>query len=200
MKRGPHPTKERLINVTVELLDGERPDKVHVDEVLLTSGISKGSLYHHFEDFGDLIEAAHVRRFSVSVDESIDMISRLLRSVETKEDLVNGLRQVTRATQSPMNSRNRIERARVLGMAGSNPRFRAVLGIEQERLTISLRELFEIAQGRGWMSSDFDPHAAAVLVQAYTWGTVIDDISPTHMNRENWVVLIDRIIDCVFVR
>jgi len=78
--------------VTASLMDGERPDKVHIDEVILESGISKGSLYHHFQDFSDLIEAALIRRFSIHVDRNIEMIERLLVNSSNKEDFIEGLK------------------------------------------------------------------------------------------------------------
>lgn len=199
MPRTPHPTRERLIEVTMTLLDGERPDKIHVDEVLLLSGISKGSLYHHFNDFSDLIEEALVRRFSTYVDQSIYVLTELVHSAKSKEELIAGLKKVTRQTQDPSRFANRFERARALGMAGSNDRFRVALAMEQDRITSALEDLFRESQNRGWMSSDFDPRAGAVLIQAYTLGQVINDVATVKYDNDAWVELIDRIIEKAFV-
>ena len=49
-----HPTKSLLISTTVKLLGTRLPGEIAVDEILDASGISKGSLYHHFEDLGEL--------------------------------------------------------------------------------------------------------------------------------------------------
>jgi AcrR family transcriptional regulator len=198
MVRSPHPTKERLISVTMSMMDGERPDKVHIDEVLLESGISKGSLYHHFSDFSELIEAALIRRFSILVDGSIGMIEKVVHDSKSKEEFFDGLRLVTRATQDPALSANRFERARALGMAGSNLRFRSALAVEQDRLTSALEDLFRESQHRGWMSTQFNPRAAAVMIQAYTLGQVINDVSDAKYNNDDWVALIDSILDQVF--
>jgi AcrR family transcriptional regulator len=198
MTRSPHPTKERLISVTMSMMDGDRPDKVHIDEVLLESGISKGSLYHHFNDFSELIEAALIRRFSTLVDASIGLIEKVVHDSKSKEEFISGLRLVTRATQNPDLSANRFERARALGMAGSNLRFRSALAVEQDRLTSSLEDLFRESQNRGWLSTQFNPHAGAVMIQAYTLGQVINDVSETKYNNDDWVALIDLILDKVF--
>jgi AcrR family transcriptional regulator len=198
MTRSPHPTKERLISVTMSMMDGDRPDKVHIDEVLLESGISKGSLYHHFNDFSELIEAALIRRFSTLVDASIGLIEKVVHDSKSKEEFISGLRLVTRATQNPDLSANRFERSRALGMAGSNLRFRSALAVEQDRLTSSLEDLFRESQNRGWLSTQFNPHAGAVMIQAYTLGQVINDVSETKYNNDDWVALIDLILDKVF--
>ena len=55
-----HPTKAVLVRTVVELLDTQMPSEIHADNVLEISGISKGSLYHHFEDLGELVETAQV--------------------------------------------------------------------------------------------------------------------------------------------
>ena len=198
MPRTPHPTRERLIEVTMSMLDGDHPDKIHVDEVLLVSGISKGSLYHHFNDFGDLIEEALVRRFTLFVDQSIAVITQLMNAATTKEEFVAGLKKVTRLTQDPARYANRFERARALGMAGNNDRFRNGLAQEQDRITAALEDLFRESQNRGWMVPDFDPRAAAVLIQAYTLGQVINDVATVQYDNDSWIALIARILDRVF--
>ena len=80
-----HPTKEALINVVLDLLKTESLVEVHSEEVLHKSGISKGSMYHHFEDFQDLLEQAQVRRYGAFVDRSIVSIAHLL-VIKDKEE------------------------------------------------------------------------------------------------------------------
>ncbi len=180
-------------------MDGDRPDKVHIDEVLLESGISKGSLYHHFNDFSELIEAAMIFRFSILVNESIDLIKKILMDSQSKEEFIDAMRLYARATQTPDGSANRFERARALGMAGSNLRFRSALAVEQDRLTSALEELFRESQHRGWLSTQFNPRAGAVLMQAYWLGQVINDVSDTAGNSDDWVALIDLVLDRAFI-
>ena len=57
-----HPTKRALITTVLEQLKTLKPSEITSESVLDKSGISKGSLYHHFEDFDDLIETAQVIR------------------------------------------------------------------------------------------------------------------------------------------
>jgi len=182
----------------MSMMNRDRPDKVHIDEVLLESGISKGSLYHHFNDFSELIEAAMIRRFSILVDASIGLIEKVVHESKSKEEFLDGLRIVTRATQDPVLSVNRFERARALGMAGSNLRFRSALAVEQDRLTSALEDLFRESQNRGWLSTRFSPRAGAVMIQAYTLGQLINDVSDTQFNNDDWITLIDLMLDKVF--
>jgi AcrR family transcriptional regulator len=198
MRSSIHPTKERLILTTVELMGGEHPDKVHVDQVLAISGISKGSLYHHFEDFSELIESALIYRFSANVDRNIDAITNLVTSVNNREDFFRGLGQITAMTQGPELAPIRFERVRALGIAGNSDRFRVKLGAEQQRVTDALTDLFREAQSKGWLNGEFDPRAAAVFIQAYTLGKVVDDVTPEPMDHEAWIALIGKVAEKVF--
>jgi AcrR family transcriptional regulator len=105
-----HPTRERLIDTMISLLDQKAPDHISVDEVLNVSGISKGSLYHHFEDFSDLLEMAYLRRFAAFVDESSESITEVIATSTTRDEMLNRMGEITRRTQSPDLASLRLER------------------------------------------------------------------------------------------
>jgi AcrR family transcriptional regulator len=194
-----HPTKALLISTTVKLLDTKLPNEIAVDEILETSGISKGSLYHHFEDLSELLEVAQVERYAAWVDRSVEALVGLLAKVKTREDIVAGLKLVTRFTQDTKYSKTRFQRARAIASAEHNPRFRKLLADEQKRLTDALIDLINEARNKGLYASDFDAHAGAVLVQAYTLGMIVDDFVDEQMDPEAWYALIDKVVDKVFL-
>ena len=194
-----HPTKALLISTTVKLLDTKLPNEIAVDEILETSGISKGSLYHHFEDLSELLEVAQVERYAAWVDRSVEALVGMLSKVKTREDIVAGLKLVTRFTQDTKYSKTRFQRARAIAAAEHNPRFRKLLADEQKRLTDALIDLINEARNKGLYASDFDAHAGAVLVQAYTLGMIVDDFVDQRMDPEAWYDLIDKVVDKVFL-
>lgn len=179
---------------TVELLDSEHPDRIGQELVLQVSGVSKGSMYHHFEDFPAVVEAALVYRFHRSVDENIDVIHKALDTAATHDQFQDRMIELTRQTQHRDRAPFRFERARALGRAGYSERFRATLGAEQQRLTDAFTDLFTRAQAKGWVRSDLDPRAIAVLIQAYTLGKVVDDIVERPMDDDAWVSLIEHLL------
>lgn len=73
-----HPTKVALLATAISLLDEQSPESITVGDVLTESGISSGSLYHHFGDLDNLIESAMVVRFARGVDWSIDVLRNAL--------------------------------------------------------------------------------------------------------------------------
>lgn len=193
-----HPTRAKLLTTVIELLDEHLPEELSSDMVLKHSGISRGSLYHHFEDFADLMESALTGLFAQAVDENIAMMRGLIDNANSRADVLAGIEKFNRHTQSPENRDQRFSRVRLLGLAYRNPRLTAKLAAEQDRLTQAYADLFRLAQQNGWMTDDFDPQAAAVLIQAYTLGRVVDDVSTRQVDADAWNSLIMRIVTRVF--
>jgi AcrR family transcriptional regulator len=183
-----HPTKARLIETTAALLEDQFPHAIQVDEILEKSGISKGSLYHHFEDLGELLEAAQVARYAVWVDRSITLITPILSGAKNRDDIINGLRRATIYTQSEDYRATRFQRARTLANSETSLRFQRALGLEQERLTAALEDLVQEAKNKGLFKAELDARAVAVFIQSYTLGKIVDDIVPNKdsNSQENW--------------
>jgi AcrR family transcriptional regulator len=194
-----HPTAERLVSTVVVLLDAKDPSKILVDEVLTKSGVSKGSLYHHFADFSDLIEAAMIVRFASTVDASIGAITRVVTTATSAQEVLAGLERVTDETQGPATAAYRAERIRSLALATTNERFRAALGVEQRRLTESVADIVREGQLKGWIRPHLDPQVVAVFIQAYTLGQIVDDIADIPMDAAAWNALVDDVARQIFV-
>ena len=193
-----HPTKRLLLETVIKLLDTKKPEEILSDEVLQISGISKGSMYYHYKDWYEIVEDAICERFGWYVDRSVELCQSALLTAKTRDDLVKQLKEVTRATQKPEQYETRLARVRAIAMAGRSERMRKKLGEVQERLTQALEDLFREAKERGWTDSNLEPRAVAVLVQAYTFGHIVDDFTPEHMNTEAWYKLIDDVVERVF--
>jgi AcrR family transcriptional regulator len=193
--RGPHPTKTKLRDAVVAMMIETPPDEIHSEVVLQETGISRGSLYHHYEDFTELLEDAMLYRFSAGVKASTGAIQNIVANSADQEEFLSLLKGVTRATQDRSLADTRFDRARMLAMAQHNLRFRAKLAEVQDRLTDALTECFAQAQDKGWLNRDFDPRTGAIFIQAYTLGKLVDDISAHPMDDRDWENLITLIAD-----
>ena len=181
-----HPTKTRLIETTAEILETKFPEDIAVDEILEKSGISKGSLYHHFEDLGELLEAAQVQRYAAWVDRSIGLIVPVLSNAKNRDDIIEGLRVLTQYTQSEEYRVVRFSRARTLANSETSPRFQKALGIEQDRLTAALEDLVAEAKNKGVFREHLNARVIAVFIQSYTLGKIVDDIVPSPVAQQDW--------------
>jgi AcrR family transcriptional regulator len=195
-----HPTKAKLVEATSKLL--RTVDRAHLtsDMILEESGISKGSLYHHFQDLEELIEAALIQRYARWVDVSIESMTQLLTSATSSDDIFVGLQEVTKRTQSEEYKPERQNRIDVLSRAGGSARFGKLLGEEQQRLTDALTDLIREAQERGFYKREVDARAIAVFIQAYTVGKIVDDFNVNKVDPDAWTNLINAIIKNVFIK
>ena len=171
-----------------------RPDEIQVEALLLKANVSKGSLYHHFEDFSELLEAAMVMKFAVGVDRDIEMLTQLLVSSSDKESLLNGLHLVTEYSHLPESRTRRFERARILSKSQGKPRLMELLSVEQQRLTDELTDLIYEGQNKGWLSSEIDARSTAVFIQAFTLGRIVNDVTENGFEQDRWTELIDRVV------
>jgi len=196
--RADHPTKVALLECVAQLLDSHQSEEITVDLVCRTSGVALGSLYHHFKDLPNLIDQALIYRFARYVDRSIQWLSEALNSSNTAEEFFEGLKRVTRGTQTPELAQIRRERAGTLYRSGTHSAFAQELGQEQQRLTDEIANVVSGGQSKGWVNPNLDARAAAVLIQAYSLGRIVDDITPNPMDNNKWIDLIDLLADRVF--
>ena len=194
-KRNLHPTKEELIQTVVVLLEGTTLDQITSEQVLAISGISRGSLYHHFKDFSELLELAQVRRFSEYVDNATEVLSTVIDSCNSHEELIARIYETTQYFQAEDLAQARLERLTAISKVPNNSRMASALGKEQERLTEALADLYKDILARGWGNPHIQPRTASVALQALTVGRAVDDFTPNRVNQENWVDMISMIIE-----
>lgn len=189
-----HPTRELLIDTAVDVLGERGIDGFDVSEVLRRAEVTTGALYHHFRDMPELLELAIARRFPVGVLENVAQIRQGFEASETLADFRLVMRQLTELSQDPARRERRVERAHYVALAFSSPSLRALLGEQQRVITAELTEALIVVQQRGWIRRDLDPKAVAVLLQAYTLGRIIDDVSSDPVDPEAWNHLINAVV------
>lgn len=187
-------TKQHLIQAASELMDLVSLEEISAAMVLERASASKSSMYHFFEDFNDLLEAAFLKRFAASVQASDIAIKEIISNSQNSTELFSAIEAVTKNSQARSNSAIRFQRARMLARSERNDRFRKSLGEIQQMLTDSLTEAFVMAQEKGFLNRNFEARTGAVFIQAYTLGRLVDDITETQMDDADWEKLIGRIL------
>lgn len=194
-KSGPHPTRQKLIEAAAELMQDHAPEAITTDMVLAHSGISKGSLYHHFEDLADLVETVLITQFSKIVDENAVFLRETIENAQSSGEILAKLRSLTETLQAADRRSARVNRARLIVFSHDNPRLAKKLADEQNRLTSAYRDTIKLGIRRGLVRPDINPFAMAVFIQSFTLGKLIDDIAHDHVPQAAWVDLVMNVID-----
>lgn len=181
------------------MLGTKKPSEILADEVLETSGVSKGSMYHHFEDLQELVETAQIYRYSKWIDASIDFLTNYVAKARTQDELRKALRTLTEQTQSDDRKDARAERAQALAACLHNPRMAKQMGAETQRLTDAIADVTEEVKNKGLFRSDVNAKALATFIQGYTLGKIVNDHNPTGVNENEWNDFIMNIVDKTFM-
>lgn len=194
-----HPTKRALIESARELVRIHGVDNLTVDMVLVHSKVSKGSLYHHFEDFDSLIHEVQLRKFSEFVEEGINFLEQAFGMATNPEELRANLYAISALAHDRARGPMRIERARIFGTSGTSLSFNQALAKEQERLRQRGEDLISEAQSRGWVNTSLSARALSSFILGFTFGRVLDDVCETHVNSDEWNEVVRQFLDRVLL-
>jgi AcrR family transcriptional regulator len=190
--RDTHPTKVHLTEAAASLIDDHGSQGFTVEQLLETSNISKGSLYHHFEDFHDVIMQAQVLCFARYVEEDITALTNVLLAASSREDMFSRLDLISRATHDPARSARRADRIEILAGARHSEKMKMALAPTQARLTGAIADLVREMKAKEFVSEDLDPAAVAVFIQAYSLGLIVNDVSSEPIDMDKWHAMISR--------
>lgn len=194
-----HPTRDLLIEKVIALMATRPLEEITSELVIEESGISKGSMYHHFNDFPELLEFAYVEIFARLAHGQMSALKGILLGSNSREELLTGLRTITHGNLDPSLVSLRLARVTAIANALSSPRMGAMIATVQESLTQELADYFREIQARGWGNPNLDPNTVSVFVQAYIVGSVVDLVTTKQMDFNSWVFLVDQVLGTVIL-
>lgn len=191
-------TRERVIDVVLELLEHGGESAVRIDDVRERSGVSIGSLYHHFGDRDGLIVAAQLRRFARYAEAEIAALSAIVERSRDLEEFRRAVRQLTLRTSSELRVAERWGRIGVLGSTVGRPALRHEIRAVQTRLTDEFQAHIAQGQVRGFFRSDLDARAIALFVEAYSLGLALNDVDEHAVSERAWQKVVWSVLDGLF--
>ena len=180
------PTRERVIDVVLELLEDGGEGAVRIGEVRDRSGVSIGSIYHHFGDRDGLIVAGQVRRFARFAEAEIAALSDIVERSRNIAQFRRALRQLTLHTASELRVAERWARVAVLASTVGRPELADEVLAIQTRLTDEFQAHVAQGQARGFFRDDLDARAVALFVEAYSLGLALNEMDERPVDEEDW--------------
>ena len=173
-------SRTQLIDVTLRIIMERGIDAVRIEDIVAEVGVTKGSLYWHFEDREALIKAAlaeHIRRLN---EETIAGVSDALEESVSKDDY---LARIAPFIADPFNAeqvRERWGRLAILVESRNHPDLVEMMRDVQARNLEVFVELMTQAQKSGALREDLDPRAVATALNAMYLGSNIIDVLGEH--------------------
>ncbi len=161
---------------------------IRIPEICDATGVNYGSVYHHFGSREGVIDAAYNQLFSELVQRDIDELSNVSeQSADIDEFLIRIQPLIGLLSAGEDRQRSRAMRARIVAAALTRPELAALIGATESRLTAELRDVMSMGQNRGFVRKDVSAWSLAVLIQAVVFGRVLDDITTSPVEQEEWV-------------
>ncbi len=188
-------TRELVIDVVLELLEHGGEAAVRIDDVRDRSGVSIGSLYHHFGDRDGLIVAAQLRRFAGYAEAEIAALSTIVERAADVAEFRRAVRQLTLHTASDLRVAERWGRIGVLGSTVGRLALLHEVRIVQTRLTDEFQATIAQGQARGFFRRDLDARAIALFIEAYSLGLALNDVDERPVSERAWEQVVWSVLD-----
>lgn len=179
-------TVSTVIEATIRAIEVGGEASVRIDDILNETGISKGSLYHHFGGREGLIAAARVTQFSRFVEEDARQVRESLLQTKNLQEFIMVTSTLVQIGSSAERERARLNRLSVISSSYGRPELREALAVQQHTHTETIAEAVRYGQSKGWIRSDVDARALSVFVQGYNLARVLLDLDTEPVSMADW--------------
>jgi AcrR family transcriptional regulator len=178
-------TVGRALDVVTLMLEEGGDASVRLAEVSKLSGVSVGSLYHHFKSRTGLIAAARERQFSRDLSYPGQLGANAYLAAETPADFIRVVDEMLMTSETPEAVAGRQHRFEMIGAASARPEeLSGVIGLERDFLDAG--EQIAIAlQDRGWLREGIEPRAFALFLHSLSMVRVVRDLDDV-VSMEAW--------------
>ena len=159
---------------------------VRIQEISAKTGVSIGSIYHHFGDRDGLIRATYVHNFASSVREDIAKVKRFMANLHTTQEIAKHYDEMFEFLTDHFGRLPASERAAIIGNTTGRPLLRQALAEVQNELTNGLTEVMQMLHDRKMLKSHLTPRAAATVVLGLLHGRVIAELDTDPVAEAEW--------------
>lgn len=192
-------SRKELIDVALTIIINDGIDALRIDDVCEKVGVTKGSLYWHFQDREGLVRAALFEQLRQLSETQLASLDDAIENATSRDEY---LVKVARSLANPFDtneSENRWERWEMLARARRDPELKQFMTEIQKRYQHFVTSVMTKAKDRGVLRGDVDPAAVAAAITALALGSnhlsYLGDEGPT---QSAWNDLMLKMIDMLF--
>ena len=162
-----------VLAATIEKLRDVGETGVNIKEIAAETGVSYGAIYHHFKDRDGLIRAAQFERLRNQPGMDLIALAEALDNPGDLGDFVVSIHNIADSIVDPERAKVRLVRSSVMTSAVVHPELRQALTALETSIVDDLHALVQRAQELGIADPNMDPRAAAVYLEALSYGIVL---------------------------
>jgi AcrR family transcriptional regulator len=179
-------TIDQVLAIASSVLSEYGESRVRVQEISAETGVSIGSIYHHFGNREGLILAAYVDTYAKGMREDLNSLVTLLDSVTSLNDLIQLRPKLRELTNSHFSKHSAMSRIAILGGSAGRDNLKAMLTKEQTRLLIRFTESIERLRQLGYLKPELTAHGIAVMILGMILGRAVSEIDAEPLADEAW--------------
>ncbi len=191
-------TVDLVLKAVIRRLEESGESHLTIDDILLETGVSKGSLYYHFGDREGLIYAARIAQYSTYLQNDSEELRSGLLTCTTFEQFVENLLGLTILSMQKNDHKIRAMRLNAISSAYGRPDLWYALQEKQHQYTNAITEVFQYGQKMGWVRTDITAHALGVFVQGHALSRILVDLDHNELEAESWVKVMKLTFDVIF--
>jgi AcrR family transcriptional regulator len=178
-------TRSRILNAAIEMMESGGESSVRLSAIAEAMGIKEPSIYHHFANRTELINAVYVEWYWQCLKTDIP-VEAMMVLVETKEDYVRAVRKTMEWSYRPERHHSRAIRLSVLAAAQRNPELAVAINDINKKFLATIADAALVAQQKGWLRTDLDPMAIAYWLHGQIIGRTVAEMDPGHVDLAQW--------------
>jgi len=179
-------TIAKLIEATDAAIREGGEAAVRIQEISEKTGVSIGSIYHHFGDRDGLIRATHAHNYSVVIESDIPAVMNFMASVNSTTQLAESYDEMFQFVKKHFTSQSALERAAIIGTTVGRPAMQQELSRVQHQLNERITEVLCLAAQRGMLKTHLNPRAAAMVILGLMLGRAVAELDTEPVSDDEW--------------
>jgi AcrR family transcriptional regulator len=174
-----------VMEATIEKLKIGGESGVNIKDIAAETGVSYGAIYHHFKDRDGLIRAAQFERLRNQPGMDLAALAKALDNPSGVVDFIGQIQEIADAIADPERAKVRLVRSSVITSSMSHPELREAFTALETSVVDELHGLVAKAQELGIADPNMDPRAAAVYLEALSYGIVLMEFMENPPSRDS---------------
>ena len=178
-------TRSRILNAAIEMMESGGESSVRLSAIAEAMGIKEPSIYHHFANRTELVNAAYIEWYWQCLKTDIP-VEAMMALVDSREDYIRAFRKSMVWSYQPERHHARAIRLSVLGAAQRNPELAVAINDINRKFLATIADSVLVAQQKGWLRTDLDPMATAYWLHGQIIGRAVAEMDPGHIDLTKW--------------